>query len=266
MRFTEEYLRNNDNPYLKTHKIFYEVKKYKEALKSWDREIYAYCRDRISLSLKNKWFNEKGEIYFKASQEKLSIYLGISRKTVNESFKKLLVLKLLELEKGAGKGNENVYYLCEIPELINKVLNVTDGYSDCNSELQSNLNVTDSYTNKTNIMYLLLLNKTYSNKELEEINKMIEERKFSEEAKNNIVRFIKDRTDRKKSGSTMTIESIKLFLNKLVKVVNDDDKKYFIDEAIEKGWLTIFPKEKGGVNGNNIAKGSREKPDYSEGW
>ena len=52
-------------------------------MKSWDREIYAYCRDRISLSLKNKWFNEKGEIYFKANQEKLAKYIGISRKTSN---------------------------------------------------------------------------------------------------------------------------------------------------------------------------------------
>ena len=102
------------------NKIFYELQKYKDRMKSWDREVYAYCRDRIGLSLKNKWFNKKGEIYFKANQEKLAKYIGVSRKTINETFKKLVELKLLEVEKGQGNRNENVYYLCEIPELIDE--------------------------------------------------------------------------------------------------------------------------------------------------
>ncbi len=261
-RITEKYIRNKDNPHIRIHKVFYKEPRYKN-LKSWDRELYAICRDKWSLSLKNNYINEKGEIYFYANQEKLGIYIGVSRKTINESFKKLLELGLLEKESiKTAKGTANIYFLCEIPEALNfeddyeddyeepcnpesqPYDHVTKGYKPCNSELHPHNHVTESYTNKTNIiMYLYILNKTYSNKELKEIDKLIQEKEFSEEIKAEIVKFINDRKNRKLK---MTIDAIKLFLNKLAKVENDNYKKYYIDEAIEKGWRTIFPKKNGG--------------------
>ena len=39
-----------------------------------------------------------------------------------------------------------------------------------------------------------------------------------------------------------------------------------VNYAIASRHNSIVYKEKGGVNGNSITKGSREKPDYSEGW
>ena len=57
-RITEEYIRNKENPHIRIHKVFYTEARYKN-LKSWDREIYAICRDRWSLSLKNNYINKK---------------------------------------------------------------------------------------------------------------------------------------------------------------------------------------------------------------
>ena len=240
MRLTEEYLRNKSTPYLKIHKIFYEVQRYKEKMKSWDREIYAYCRDRISLSLKNKWFNEKGEIYFKANQEKLAKYIGISRKTSNESLKKLIELGLLEVEKGKGRRNENVYYLCEIPELIDENLNVTDGYTKSNSELQLDFNVTESDMNKTNLMYLSLLSNTYNKKQAEEILKILNENKFSEPLKERIIDYVEDRNER---NSRMTVMSLKILIRKILSIENENYVIKLLEESIIGGWKSIFPED-----------------------
>ena len=241
MRLTEEYLRNKNRPYLKVNKVFYELQKYKERMKSWDREIYAYCRDRISLSLKNKWFNKNGEIYFKANQEKLAQYIGVSRKTVNESFKKLIELKLLEIEKGQGNRNENIYYLCEIPELIEESPNVTEGYSKCNSELQLNLNVTDSYMNKTNLMYLSILSNTYNKKEIEKILFIFENNNFSEDLKKAVVDYVEDRRER---NSKMTAKALEVLIKRIVSIGNQGYTIKLLEESIINGWKNIFP-EKG---------------------
>ena len=250
MRLTEEYLRNKDTPYLKINKIFYELQKYKDRMKSWDREVYAYCRDRIGLSLKNKWFNKKGEIYFKANQEKLAKYIGVSRKTINETFKKLVELKLLEVEKGQGNRNENVYYLCEIPELIDENLNVTESHNKSNSELQFDLNVTDSYMNKTNLMYLSILSNTYNKKQAEEILKILDENKFNRELEERIVDYLKDRSER---NTKMTIKSFKILIQKIININNESYAVNLLEESIMAGWKSIFP------NKSNQAKNKSYK-------
>ena len=260
MRLTEEYLRNKDMPYLKINKIFYELQKYKNCMKSWDREIYAYCRDRITLSLKNKWFNKNGEIYFKANQEKLAKYIGISRKTVNESFKKLMKLNLLEVEKGQGNRNENIYYLCEIPELTKEGPNVTEGYSKCNSELQLELNVTDSYMNKTNLMYLSLLSNTYNKKETERILLIFEENNFSEDLKKAVVDYVEDRKERR---TRMTPKALEVLVKKIVSIGNQEYAVKLLEESIIKGWKNIFPEK--GSNKNYHELTEEDFEEFSKG-
>ena len=56
MRLTEKYIREKENPHIRIHKIFYTNPKYKK-LKSWDREFYAFCCDKWSLSLRNIYIN-----------------------------------------------------------------------------------------------------------------------------------------------------------------------------------------------------------------
>ena len=260
LRLTEEYLRNKDMPYLKINKIFYELQKYKNSMKSWDREIYAYCRDRISLSLKNKWFNKNGEIYFKANQEKLAKYIGVSRKTVNESFKKLISLGLLEVEKGAGIKNENIYILCEIPELVRENLNVIESDSKCNSELQLELNVTDSYMSKTNLMYLSILSNTYNKKEAEKILFIFGSNNFSENLKKAVVDYVEDRNER---NTRMTVKALEVLIKRIVSIGNQEYAVKLLEESIINGWKNIFPEKGGNRNYHELTEEDFEK--FSKG-
>ena len=260
MRITEEYLRNKDMPYLKINKIFYELEKYKERMKSWDREIYAYCRDRISLSLKNKWCNKEGEIYFKANQEKLSKYIGVSRKTVNESFKKLISLDLLEVEKGAGIKNENIYFLCEIPELVRENLNVIKSDSKCNSELQLELNVTDSYMSKTNLLYLSILSNTYNKKAVEKILFIFGSNNFSEDLKKAVVDYVEYRNER---NTRMTVKALEILIKRIVSIGNQEYAVKLLEESIINGWKNIFPEKGGNKNYHELTEEDFEK--FSKG-
>ena len=72
---------------------------YELDLKSIEREIYMICMENWRLSLSNKWVNENEEIYFYASQEKLSELLKVSRPTIVSAFKTLIKIGLLEVEK-----------------------------------------------------------------------------------------------------------------------------------------------------------------------
>ncbi len=266
-RITEEYIRNKDNPHIRIHKIFYTEPRYKN-LKSWDREIYAICRDRWSLSLKNNYINKKGEIYFYASQEELAKYIGVSRKTVNESFKKLLELELLEKETmKTNKGTANIYYLCEIPEIVNYDNHVTEGYIPCNSELHPHNHVTESYTNKPeyNVSIINIINTITKNvMEQEVILKIFVEKKVSDELTIKILEFLQIRS----KGEKIYIAEIRALILQLYDEYKTDEIRIkAVNFAIASRHNSIV--YKGGINGNNKSKGSGgkdEKPDYSDGW
>ena len=176
MRLTEGYIRNKENAHIRISKNFYIDKKYK-ILKSWDRELYAICRDRWSLSLKNNYTNEKGEIYFYANQEELAKYIGVSRKTIIEGFKKLIELRLLEKEViKTKKGTANIYFICE--------LEITD-------------HVTESYTSNTeyNVSIINRINLINNNKmESEKIAMVFYESNLSEKIIFKLLDFLEIRS------------------------------------------------------------------------
>ena len=193
MRLTEGYIRNKENAHIRISKNFYIDKKYK-ILKSWDRELYAICRDRWSLSLKNNYTNEKGEIYFYANQEELAKYIGVSRKTIIEGFKKLIELRLLEKEViKTKKGTANIYFICEL-EITD---HVTESYTLCHPELQGSNHVTESYTSNTeyNVSIINRINLINNNKmESEKIAMVFYESNLSEKIIFKLLDFLEIRS------------------------------------------------------------------------
>lgn len=262
MRLTEKYIREKENPHIRIHKIFYTNPKYKK-LKSWDRELYAICRDKWSLSLRNNYINEKGEIFFFANQEELAKYIGISRKTVIESFKKLIQLELLEKEIVKTKGGTaNRYYLCEVPELVTEsyisLNHVTESDIPCNSKLQPH--VTESDTNNNNII-ILNNNIIYLFK--------------SSEFKEKFDYFVQQRKlERKNEGNDLGILEIDLYQKRLYELSKGNEKEALkiLEKAIMRNWKDFYIEE--GKNGNsNNTKYSRKqedrhskKPDYTKGF
>ena len=97
---------------------FYKMPKkiYDFKLKPVDRELYMLCLENWRLSVKNNWINEKGEIFFYASQNKLAKQMKIDKKTVISAFKTLMLSKLLEAEK--ERGEANMYYLADLTEVV----------------------------------------------------------------------------------------------------------------------------------------------------
>lgn len=255
MRLTEKYIREKENPHIRIHKIFYTNPKYKK-LKSWDRELYAICRDKWSLSLRNNYINEKGEIFFFANQEELAKYIGISRKTVIESFKKLIQLELLEKEIVKTKGGTaNRYYLCEVPELVTEsyisLNHVTESDIPCNSKLQPH--VTESDTNNNNII-ILNNNIIYLFK--------------SSEFKEKFDYFVQQRKlERKNEGNDLGILEIDLYQKRLYELSKGDEKEALkiLEKAIMRNWKDFYIEE--GKNGNNFNgrnnKKETRKPNYS---
>lgn len=255
MRLTEKYIREKENPHIRIHKIFYTNPKYKK-LKSWDRELYAICRDKWSLSLRNNYINEKGEIFFFANQEELAKYIGISRKTVIESFKKLIQLELLEKEIVKTKGGTaNRYYLCEVPELVTEsyisLNHVTESDIPCNSKLQPH--VTESDTNNNNII-ILNNNIIYLFK--------------SSEFKEKFDYFVQQRKlERKNEGNDLGILEIDLYQKRLYELSKGNEKKALkiLEKAIMRNWKDFYIEE--GKNGNNFNgrnnKKETRKPNYS---
>ena len=77
--------------------------------------MYSILRDRLDLSIKNNWKDEKGYIYLIFSLKELVQLLTIDEKTVIK-YKKELVKYTLIVDKRIGQGNPNRIYVLK-PEL-----------------------------------------------------------------------------------------------------------------------------------------------------
>ena len=79
--------------------------------------MYSILRDRLDLSIKNNWKDEKGYIYLIFSLKELIKLLTIDEKTVIK-YKKELVKYTLIVDKRVGQGGPNRIYVLK-PELEN---------------------------------------------------------------------------------------------------------------------------------------------------
>jgi len=69
---------------------------YKNTLNANDRQAYVVLLNRLKVSIKNNWIDDKGDIYFLYSIKNLSTILNINKNTVKSAKKKLKETGLLE--------------------------------------------------------------------------------------------------------------------------------------------------------------------------
>jgi predicted DNA-binding protein YlxM (UPF0122 family) len=116
--------------------------------------MYSILRDRLDISIKNNWKDEKGYIYLIFSVEELADLLEIDRTAVMRYKKKLVEYKLI-IDKRLGQGNPNRIYVLK-PELVDnlnqKSQNTTSRSSNIGPLEVSNSDSIDTYVNKTEIM------------------------------------------------------------------------------------------------------------------
>lgn len=101
--------------YLAVPKILF-VPPYKK-LSNDTRFLYAILRERIKLSQKNKWINEKNEVYVIYPLKEIATKWGFSRSTASRLIEQLKVAGLIETERlGQGKANRIFVCLPVLPE------------------------------------------------------------------------------------------------------------------------------------------------------
>ncbi len=115
--------------------------------------MYSILRDRLDISIKNKWKDNNGYIYLIFSVEELSDLLEIDRTAVMRYKKKLVEYKLI-IDKRLGQGNPNRVYVLK-PELVDnyslKSQNATSRSRDKEPLEVLNSDPIDTNINKTNL-------------------------------------------------------------------------------------------------------------------
>ena len=106
----------NQNFYM-LHKVLFVNEKYKK-LSDSAKVTYAILNDRVSLSIKNNWIDQNGDIYFIFTNENLQEVLDKSKNTITKIKKELQEVGLLEQVK-TGFNRPNKLYLHEIETNIN---------------------------------------------------------------------------------------------------------------------------------------------------
>ena len=91
-----------------------------EGLSLGSKLMYSILRDRLDMSIKNNWKDEKGYIYLIFSGEELINLLEVSKNTVTK-YKRELVKHRLIINKRLGQGKSNMIYVLkpEIKEFLN---------------------------------------------------------------------------------------------------------------------------------------------------
>jgi len=154
--------------------------------------MYSILRDRLDMSIKNNWKDEKGYIYLIFSVEELASLLEIDRTAVMR-YKKNLVEYNLIIDKRLGQGNPNRIYVLK-PELSNgqKSQNTTSRSPKKGPLEVPKHNPNDTYVNETNLNNV---NRTSSEGDVENSGEEIKE--ITAEDINDIRRKIKESFRRK---------------------------------------------------------------------
>lgn len=88
-------------------------KKYKGNIKSEGKLLYGFLLNRLSLSAKNNWVDENGDIFLIFTRKEVQEMLDLSDKTVTKAFKQLRDCKLIH-EKRQGANKPNLIYVGKI--------------------------------------------------------------------------------------------------------------------------------------------------------
>jgi biotin operon repressor len=100
----------NNNKYYQVPKNLYTNPKYKTALNSDAKMLYALLLDRMELSRTNGWTEADGTIFLIYTRVQLADMLGLCQKTVTKACKLLKDVGLIA-EKRQGRGLPNLIYI-----------------------------------------------------------------------------------------------------------------------------------------------------------
>ena len=91
------------------------------------KQIYMFLFDRRTLSIQNKWFDEKGDVYVYYTNEQLMEKLNCSKPTIISAKKELADMGLLrEFRQGVNKPNR-LYISGSKKTLLQEVKNIDHG-------------------------------------------------------------------------------------------------------------------------------------------
>ncbi len=188
---------NRIDKYIQVPKELFTNNIYK-GLSNDAKILYGHLFDRMELSRKNKWINDKEEIYVIFTRKEIEKMLSISNKTCTKIFKELKEVQLIEeIRKGLNKPN--IIYIGHVEESnvevdlkCKKYTSRDEEYSlsreeNITGQEKYNLHGNNTNINKTN------LNKTYCiYKEEERLSQNAIDKEIIELYKRNISRNISD--------------------------------------------------------------------------
>ena len=184
--------------FYQTPKALFKNPKYR-GLSLGPKLMYSILRDRLDLSIKNNWKDEKDYIYLIFSIEELASLLEIDRKAVMR-YKKLLADYGLIIDKRLGQGRTNRIYVLK-PELRD---NQKSQKGTSRSPIKGPLEVPNKDTNDTNLNATNLnnVNKTSGEEVVENSREKIEEKKLeNKEDINDIRKKIRESLEEKDKKS-----------------------------------------------------------------
>ena len=107
--------------FLRIPKSLFAIEKYK-ALSSDAKLVYGLLLDRLSLSQRNGWINERDEIYLIYTREAIAGDLNISYKKATKAFKELVKCELI-LDERQGQGRPNRIYIVKLEVSVDDAIN-----------------------------------------------------------------------------------------------------------------------------------------------
>lgn len=129
-----------ENRYFQIPQELFTNKFYKDKLNSDSKLLYAFLLDRLTLSSKNEWYDENGNVYLIFTRKEVEEKLNLSDKTVTKAFKQLEDVKLI-YEKRQGMGKSNLIYVGKI--------NHEENYENENSQNKNRKNYDSRVVNST---------------------------------------------------------------------------------------------------------------------
>lgn len=160
------------NEYLEN--VFYQIPKelfvnpYYKNLNSDSKLLYSLLLDRLSVSMKNEWIDEGGNIFLIFSRKEAGEKLNLSDKTVTKAFKQLSDVKLI-YEKKQGFKKNNIIYVGKINHISTEKIMSRKNYDSRNGKTTSqeseNLRCNKNKYNKNNYSNNFGRKNSYSNYE-----------------------------------------------------------------------------------------------------
>ena len=128
------------NEYLEN--VFYQIPKelfvnpYYKNLNSDSKLLYSLLLDRLSVSMKNEWIDEEGNIFLMFSRKEALEKLNLSDKTVTKAFRQLTDVKLI-YEKKQGFKKNNIIYVGKINHISTANITSRKNYDSRNGKTTS---------------------------------------------------------------------------------------------------------------------------------